>query len=181
MAESIRILIVEDLPTDAELAERKIKKTLKSCCFQRVETRSDYLAALEEFQPDLIVSDYQMPHFDGLTALKLVLEYDPLIPLIILTGAINEDTAVEWLRKKSARNAARQKTLYGKVKRVFVAFMRTPPLVYIALHLMAISCWLILLPCRYWVMTLLMNWPNATWNKTGFSQTNHRARNLSLR
>jgi len=98
MAEPIRILIVEDLPTDAELAEREIRQALKLCVFWRVETRPDYLAALEEFQPDLIVSDYQMPHFDGLTALKLALERAPLTPLIILTGAINEDTAVECMK-----------------------------------------------------------------------------------
>ena len=102
MAEPIRILIVEDLPTDAELAEREIKKVLGSCLFRRVETRSDYLAALEEFQPDLIVSDYRMPHFDGLTALKLVLERNPLTPFIILTGAINEDTAVECMKAGAA-------------------------------------------------------------------------------
>jgi two-component system cell cycle sensor histidine kinase/response regulator CckA len=102
MAEPIRILIVEDLPIDAELAEREINTVLKSCLFRRVETRPDYLAALEEFQPDLIVSDYQMPRFDGLTALKLALERTPFTPVIILTGAINEDTAVECMKAGAA-------------------------------------------------------------------------------
>ena len=94
MDETIRILIVEDLPTDAELAEREIRKELKSCEFQCVDTREDFLGALENFQPDLIISDYRMPRFDGLTALKLALEYSPLTPVIILTSAMNEDTAV---------------------------------------------------------------------------------------
>ncbi len=98
MNSSTCILIVEDLATDAELAEREINKALNSCVFQRVETREDYLAALADFQPDLIVSDYQMPRFDGLTALQLALERVPLTPLIILTGAMNEDTAVECMK-----------------------------------------------------------------------------------
>jgi PAS domain S-box-containing protein len=93
-----RILIVEDLATDAELAEREINKALSSCVFQRVETREDYLAALAAFQPDLIVSDYQMPRFDGLEALKLAQEHASHTPLIILTGAMNEDTAVECMK-----------------------------------------------------------------------------------
>jgi PAS domain S-box-containing protein len=102
MNEPIRILIVEDLPTDAELAAREIQQVLESCVFQQVETREDYLAGLETFQPDLIISDYSMPHFDGLTALKLALERVPLTPVIILTGAINEDTAVECMKAGAA-------------------------------------------------------------------------------
>lgn len=98
MTEAVRILLVEDLPTDAELAEREIQKTLQACIFHRVETRDDYLAALAEFQPDLIISDYRMPRFDGLSALKLALEHAPSTPVIILTGAINEDTAVECMK-----------------------------------------------------------------------------------
>jgi PAS domain S-box-containing protein len=98
MAESIRILIVEDLPTDAELAQREIRKTLENCVFHRVETREDFLAALSDFRPDLIVSDYSMPRFDGLTALKLALQHAPSTPLIILTGSMNEDTAVGCMK-----------------------------------------------------------------------------------
>ena len=98
MNKPIRILLVEDLPTDAELAQREINQVLTKCEFRRVETREDYLAALETFQPDLIVSDYNMPHFGGLTALRLALAQVPLTPVIILTGAINEDTAVECMK-----------------------------------------------------------------------------------
>lgn len=98
MAEPIRILIVEDQLTDAELAQREINRALAPCAFQRVETREAYLAALETFQPDLIVSDYSMPHFDGMTALKLALECAPLTPVIILTGSMNEDTAVACMK-----------------------------------------------------------------------------------
>jgi DNA-binding NtrC family response regulator len=98
MDEAIRILIVEDMPTDVELAQREIKKTFKLCEFQSVDTREDYLYVLQNFRSDIIVSDYRMPRFDGLTALKLALERAPLTPVIILTSAINEDTAVECMK-----------------------------------------------------------------------------------
>lgn len=98
MSEPIRVLIVEDLPTDAELSEREIGKALGSCEFRRVETREKYLAALDEFGPALIVSDYRLPHFDGMTALKLAVEHCPDVPFIVVTGSMNEDTAVECMR-----------------------------------------------------------------------------------
>ncbi len=93
-----RILLVEDLPSDAVLAEREIKKTLKKCIFKRVETKKEFLKSLDEFKPDIIVSDYRMPYFDGLRALKLSLEICPFIPFIMLTGSMNEDTAVECMK-----------------------------------------------------------------------------------
>lgn len=100
--EPINILMVEDVPTDAELAQREIKQALQTVVFYRVETREDFLAALETFRPELIISDYRMPRFDGLTALKLAQEWSPLTPVIILTGAINEDTAVECMKAGAA-------------------------------------------------------------------------------
>jgi len=98
MNESIHILIVEDSPRDAELAQRQILKAIGDCEFQVVETREDYLSALEIFQPEVILSDYNMPRFDGMTALKLAREYAPLTPLIIWTGSMNEDIAVECMK-----------------------------------------------------------------------------------
>lgn len=102
MEEIVKILIVEDLPTDAALAQREILKFVPGAQFRRVETEKDFLYEMENFKPDLIVSDYQMPSFTGLDALKLTLEFYPEIPLIIHTGSMNEDTAVECMKAGAA-------------------------------------------------------------------------------
>ncbi len=98
MNQPTRILIVEDLAADVDLATRAIRKVLQDCEFQVVETRSDFLQALEVFQPDVILSDYSLPHFDGMKALQLALEHAPLTPLIIWTGSIGEDVAVACMK-----------------------------------------------------------------------------------
>jgi PAS domain S-box-containing protein len=98
MSEMMRILIVEDLPTDAGLCEREVRQVLPLSEFRRVETREDFLAALETFQPDLILSDYSMPRFDGMAALKLALAHVPETPFLILTGSMNEETAVACMK-----------------------------------------------------------------------------------
>jgi PAS domain S-box-containing protein len=94
-----RILLLEDIPTDAVLAEREITGTLPDSIFHRVESREEFLNALDEFRPDVIVADYQLPGFDGLTALRIAMEKAPLIPVIMHTGPMNEDTAVECMRE----------------------------------------------------------------------------------
>lgn len=98
MNEVYKILVVEDLSHDAELIEREIVKVLKSCTFERVWTEKDFTRTLTEYEPDLIISDYYMPGFDGLTALKIARTNMPDIPFIIVTGSLNEDIAVECMR-----------------------------------------------------------------------------------
>ena len=58
MNDATRILILEDYTPDYELAQREISRSLKHCEFQRAQTRREYLKALEDFQPDVILSDY---------------------------------------------------------------------------------------------------------------------------
>jgi PAS domain S-box-containing protein len=98
MPQKLRILFVEDLPTDQELAERELRAGGLDFDSLRVDTRADYLKAFEQFKPGFIISDYSMPLFDGMQALKIALEYDPEIPFIVLTGSRNEDTAVECMK-----------------------------------------------------------------------------------
>ena len=97
-ANALRILFVEDLPSDALLAERVIRKSGLEFSSQRVDTKDAMMKSLKEFRPDVIVSDYSMPEFDGMRALKLWLEYDSTIPFIMLTGSVNEETAVACMK-----------------------------------------------------------------------------------
>ncbi len=102
MDEATRILIVEDVAADAELAQREIDKESKSYVYRVVETQEEFLDALKTFDPDLIVSDYSLPTFDGMTALKLTLDRAPATPLIILTGSQNEDIAAACIKAGAA-------------------------------------------------------------------------------
>ena len=98
-SDALRILILEDVPTDAELIERVVRNSGITFTSRFVQTRDDFLKQLEDFSPDLVLSDYSMPQFTGMEALKLVNERFPTIPVIIVTGSINEETAVECLKK----------------------------------------------------------------------------------
>jgi PAS domain S-box-containing protein len=96
--QELRILHLEDLPSDAALANREIGKVLKNYSIRVVETEADFISELEGFNPHIVVSDYQLPSFNGLSALKIVLDKSPLTPVIILTGSMNEDTAVDCMK-----------------------------------------------------------------------------------
>ena len=98
MSEPTRILIIEDLNADFELAKREISKSVKECLFKKVETRKGFLDALESFRPDVILSDYSLPQFDGVKALELAREHAALTPFIIWTGSLSEDVAVGCMK-----------------------------------------------------------------------------------
>ena len=98
MEKEYRILILEDLPSDAELAHQELKKFLENFTVKVVDTEKGFVQALEEFRPDMIISDYHLPAFDGLSALRITREKSPLTPFIIFTGSINEETAVECIQ-----------------------------------------------------------------------------------
>jgi len=98
----IRILIAEDVPADAELMERELRSADMAFTSRLVETRDAFLQQIEDFSPDIVLSDYSMPRFTGLEALELVKELFPSIPFIIVTGSINEETAVECMKNGAA-------------------------------------------------------------------------------
>ena len=99
MNEPIRVLLVEDVFEDAELNKREIRKSLPDVVFQVVQTKDSFLDALDHFQPHVIVSDFSMPQFDGLTALHYSLQKSSITPFILCTGSLNEDTAVDCMKQ----------------------------------------------------------------------------------
>jgi PAS domain S-box-containing protein len=98
MKPNLRILNLEDTPEDAELNREMISARWPDCQFVRVETRADYVSALEVGGFDIILSDYTIPGFDGRQALLLAREKRPEIPFIFVSGTIGEDTAIEALK-----------------------------------------------------------------------------------
>jgi PAS domain S-box-containing protein len=98
MDETIKVLILEDVPEDAELVEQEFKKTLKNYTLQVTDNEAGFVEALKNYKPDLILSDYNLPQFNGMEAIKLTKEISPLIPVIIVTGSINEEIAVECIK-----------------------------------------------------------------------------------
>jgi PAS domain S-box-containing protein len=98
MAEVLTILFVEDLITDYELALYEIKKVNSDILSKRVDTEEEYVNALRSLNPDIIISDYVMPKFNGMKALELKKEIAPDVPFIMLTGSTNEETAVQCMK-----------------------------------------------------------------------------------
>jgi PAS domain S-box-containing protein len=94
----LKILFVEDLLSDAELAILELRKEGLRFEHTRVDTRSEFIKALNDFRPDIVISDYMMPSYNGMQALKDAHELDPLVPFILCTGSMNEETAVECLK-----------------------------------------------------------------------------------
>jgi PAS domain S-box-containing protein/diguanylate cyclase (GGDEF)-like protein len=95
---TVRILMVEDALTDAELEVRELKRAGLPVVHRLVETESAYRDALRDFGPDLIISDFSMPHFDGMRALEIVRELAPGVPFIFVSGTIGEEYAIRALK-----------------------------------------------------------------------------------
>ncbi|MBI5682085.1 MAG: response regulator [Deltaproteobacteria bacterium] len=96
---SLKILMLEDVPTDADLNEHELRKAGIAFTSRRVDTRDDFIKGLDEFAPDIILADYKLPAFDGLSALEIAKEKSPDAPFIFVTGAMGEEWAVESFKK----------------------------------------------------------------------------------
>jgi diguanylate cyclase (GGDEF)-like protein/PAS domain S-box-containing protein len=94
----LRVVVVEDSTLDAEIIVRELRSAGFDVDWTRVETEAQYLTALDT-TPDLIVSDYNLPQFDGLLALDLLVERGLEIPFILVSGAIGEELAARSIQR----------------------------------------------------------------------------------
>jgi signal transduction histidine kinase len=91
----LRLLLLEDDPIDADLVAATLSEAGLECTAKRVDTRSDFLAALESGDFDLILADYSIPGFDGMTALSLARQQAPDIPFLFVSATIGEELAID--------------------------------------------------------------------------------------
>ena len=99
---TLRLLIVEDDTTDAELAIRELRKNGFDPQFRRVDTREAFLNGLAEDRPDVIIYDHNLPHFSSSEALELAQQRELGIPFIIVSHAIGDEEAVALMRGGAA-------------------------------------------------------------------------------
>ncbi|MGH2522849.1 MAG: PAS domain-containing protein, partial [Anaerolineales bacterium] len=119
MGEVLRILHLEDSPIDAELIEATLAADGLDCELARVESRADFLAAIRQVGFELILADYSLPAFDGLSALALARELCPDVPFIFVSGALGEEMAIETLK-----SGATDYVLKTRLKRLAPAVRR---------------------------------------------------------
>jgi diguanylate cyclase (GGDEF)-like protein len=102
MERPLRLLIVDDQHPDAELSALQIARGGYPCTWRRVETEADFSTELREFAPDLILSDFTLPQYNGLSALELAVNQAPGVPFIFVSGTIGEKRAAEALARGAA-------------------------------------------------------------------------------
>ncbi len=96
--DKLRILLLEDQPTDARLIVDELKDAGMVFTSLRVETRDSFVSALQEFSPDVVLADYRLPSFDGKEALDITRKTHPEIPVIMVSGTLGDEGAVSFLK-----------------------------------------------------------------------------------
>jgi len=95
----VRLVLVEDMPMEAEIAIRQLESGGFSCNWKRVDSEAQLRRTLAETTPDLILSDFTLPGFDGISALEIAHEVSPDTPFIFLSGTIGEERAIDALQR----------------------------------------------------------------------------------
>src|SRR6267378_2502985 len=98
MTERLRILLVEDLASDAELEMLELERAGLSVTHSIVDSEKSFVGALHEFAPEVILSDFSIPGFDGTTAVALARVMRPDTPFIFVSGTIGEESAIDALK-----------------------------------------------------------------------------------
>src|SRR6202521_5773920 len=98
MRHPLRILSIEDDPKDAKLIQDLLEAEGVVCQVTRIDTQAALVASLEQGGIDLILADYSLPSFDGISALKLATKACPDVPFIFVSGTLGEEVAIEALK-----------------------------------------------------------------------------------
>jgi PAS domain S-box-containing protein len=107
----IRILHLEDDPADVELVQAKLEDAGLACRITRVQTRDEFGEALRQDENDIILADYQLPMYDGMSALQLVQKLCPDVPFIFVSGTMGEEAAIEGLTEGATDYVLKQNLL----------------------------------------------------------------------
>jgi PAS domain S-box-containing protein len=99
MDKKLRILMLESNPADAEAIEFELRNGGIDSTVTRVETRQEFETQLEELAPDLVLSDYWLPTFDGPSALAITRAEAPGVPFIFVSSALGEELAIDTIRE----------------------------------------------------------------------------------
>src|SRR6185369_6698410 len=95
----LRILIVEDVPAEAEMAAYYMNAAGIRCEWRRVERENEFREALTGWRPDIVLSDFTLPQFDGMEALEMAGRIAPDTPFLFLSGTIGEERAIQALKR----------------------------------------------------------------------------------
>jgi diguanylate cyclase (GGDEF)-like protein len=107
-SEEVRILFVEDNPLDVELCRLQLERDGLHFEWRSACSESTLRTALREFRPDIVLCDYALPGYSGRDALYLIHRFDAKLPVLVLSGAITEEVAVECLKTGAADCLAKQ-------------------------------------------------------------------------
>lgn len=99
MAEILKILLLEDSGSDAELLERYLRKEIPDCRVLLAKDKKSFLDAIDNFKPDVILSDHSLPQFDSGDALNAARGKMPNVPFILVTGTVSEEYAVNIIKQ----------------------------------------------------------------------------------
>ncbi len=99
MEQELRLLILEDVAAEAELAVRALETAGLNCDWRRVESETGFRVELRRLRPDIVLSDFTLPRFDGTSALAIVAAEAPDTPFIFVSGTIGEERAIEALKQ----------------------------------------------------------------------------------
>ncbi|RCJ25783.1 hypothetical protein A6S26_15755 [Nostoc sp. ATCC 43529] len=106
---ALQFLLLEDNPLDANIVEVTLMDGGIDCELLQVETRADFVAALLGNELDLILADYTLPEFDGISALEIACNLRPDVPFIFVSGSLGEELAIETLKRGATDYVLKQR------------------------------------------------------------------------